>query len=158
MSDRQVSWRGVADKHGPLGGTAGVRDLLTSLLGDDVPKRGALEPDRPWLGFDLEDTMVSGRNTAVGVEVLGASGDPGNSATVTLQSQAGALVPSPLPLAFERGQWTGQLPDLPPGPYTAEVAVTDAWHGTSLYGAAPFVVIRDDGDWVETGETSEVVE
>jgi hypothetical protein len=158
LSDRQVSWRGVADKHGPLGGTAGVRDLLTSLLGDKVPTRGTLEPDQPWLGFDLEDTVVSGRDTAMGVEVLGAAGDPGSSATVTLGSPAGTPVAPPLPLTFEGGRWTARLPDLPPGSYMAEVTVTDAWHGTSVYGRAPFVVIRDDGDWAATDETGEATE
>ncbi|MGH3912999.1 MAG: esterase/lipase family protein [Pseudonocardiaceae bacterium] len=39
-------------------------NLLTSLLGDELPKRGSPVPDRPWVGFDLDDRPARCRDPA----------------------------------------------------------------------------------------------
>jgi lecithin:cholesterol acyltransferase len=144
LGDRNEVWRAVPDKHGPMGGTPAVMDLLGVLLGDGLPTRGNLVPERPWVGFDLDDTALSGVDIPLGADLLGAPDGPGSSATVTI---TGEHVPRTVPFVARDGRWETVLPPLSAGLYEVTVEIKDAWFGASVYGTAPLAVVEPDEDW-----------
>ncbi|WP_197289305.1 lipase/acyltransferase domain-containing protein [Saccharothrix sp. NRRL B-16348] len=138
-------WHAAPDKHGPLGGTAGVRDLLLSFLGEPVPTRAGDAPDRPWIGFDLDDVAWAGDEVLVGADVLGDVEGPGVAATVTA---AGLSVP----MRLHDGRWRATLPPLPPGVHEVVVEAREAHYGASVWGKAPLVVTEPNEGWEDGKE------
>jgi hypothetical protein len=134
----------ATEKHGAMAGTAGVRELLRSLLGDDVPTRGGDAPERPWIGFDLDDVVWAGEEVLLEAEVFGGDG-PGTGATLTVTDPAGAA-PITRPMAqSDQGRWRCALPELSPGEYQLTV---QAGQGDSpVWGQMPLVVAEPEDGW-----------
>jgi pimeloyl-ACP methyl ester carboxylesterase len=144
-------WRGVPDRHGPLGGTPAVLDPLVNLLADDLPARGDAMPDRPWIGFGLEDTVPTGTELPWGVELLGEVDGPGASATATISD---GDEPRVVPMTTRGQGWEARLPALPAGMYEVTVQVNNAWHGAPVYGSMPLAVVDPDDDLMPDEEVS----
>jgi hypothetical protein len=146
LSDRPGQWHPVVDKHGAMGATAGVRELLTSLLGGTVPRRGGDEPDRPWLGFDLDEVVWAAAEHTVRAEVFGDVEGPGTAATMTV---AGFSVP----MVLRDGRWEATLPELPAGAYEVVVEVSEADYGAAVWGQAELVVTEPVEGWEPDRDT-----
>lgn len=140
LSDFPGRWHPALDTHGAMGGTAGVRDLLTSLLGGSVPRRGGDSPDRPWIGFDLDDVGWAGEEIVVGADVLGDAEGVGTAATVSVAGLSVRMHP-------QESRWRATLPPLPPGVYEVSVEAREANYGASLWGTAPLVVAEPGEGW-----------
>jgi len=98
--------------------------------------RGQPEPDRPWVGFDVEDVTAAGEPSVVAVRLCGA--DPaGVGARIRLVPEVGA----PAELTAERdGEcWRAGVPSLPPGAHRLlveldQVPVVDRVTGEDVLG------------------------
>ncbi|MFJ9368761.1 hypothetical protein ACIRRA_30645 [Nocardia sp. NPDC101769] len=139
LSELPGRWHPVLEKHGDMGATAGVRDLLTALLGGTVPRRGGDSPDRPWLGLDLEDVVWTGSEHTIAAEVFGTEG-PGTAASVTV---AGVRVP----MVMRGNRWEAMLPDLPAGVHEVVVEARDPDDGAPVWGQARLVVAAPGDGW-----------
>lgn len=140
LSEHQGSWHPAVDKHGPMGGTVRVRDVLRRLMDERIPSRGAAMPERPWIGFDLEDVTWAGTSVWLGAQVLGEHVGPGVSATVTVDGEVVTMI--------ERdGRWEAELPSLPAGVYEVRVEAKEADREASVFGAATLVVAEPGEGW-----------
>lgn len=137
----------LAEKHGPLGTAAAIKERLVTLQGDDLPTRGVDEPTMPWVGWDVEDTVPAGQGTTVGVELrdrgASRSATPGRTATLSVTG-AGPLEPIGMMLGADG--WQATLSPLPEGVYGLNVEVKDAWHGASVYASTPLAVLEPPED------------
>jgi len=137
----------VPEKHGPMGVTSAVGEKLATLQGDDLPVRGTDRPPAPWVGWDVDDTVPAGQETAVAVSVHhGATGPvdvTGSGATLVL---SGGPRPMSLPMVRTENGWHASVPALPEGTYDLAIEVKDAWHGTSLYASTPLAAVAPEGE------------
>jgi hypothetical protein len=157
LTDREEVWRAVPDKHGPMGSTPAPMDLLTTLVGDKLPGRGQLRPDRPWIGLDIDDVVASGAEIQLGAELLagGAGGvttsGTGGTARLVPSGQAGGTTPD-APLVADGTGWRATLPPSPPGLYEVHVEIKGGWYGTSVFASAPLAVVEPAFDEAADGE------
>lgn len=144
LKDQEEVWRAVPDPHGPMGSTPAVLELLTSLLGEKLPGRGNLRPDRPWVGLDLDDVVPAGAETRLGAELFageaGGTAGPGTGGAVTLTPSVQAGI-GPITLVADGASWRAALPPLPAGLYEVTVEIKGGWYGTSVYASAPLAVV-----------------
>jgi hypothetical protein len=139
----------IGDKHGAMGSTAAILDVLATLQGADLPVRGGTRPLMPWLGWDVEETVPAGAAVEVGAEVQPGEAGPsevaGSAATLVV---SGGAAPLPVPMAAAGPGWRAVLPPMPAGAYQLDIEVKDAWHGTSVYATTPLSVIEPPTDAV----------
>jgi hypothetical protein len=154
LGDNQELWRAVTDKHGPMSGTPSVRGLLMSLLGDRLPTRGGSTPDRPWIGWDLDDVVPAHNETPLEVEVLGDVDTAGDSAMIRITPEIPTPSRPPVsePMTVRDRRWQAVAPPLPPGTYSVSVQVENVHHGSSVYGQIPLVVVEPDEGWETISE------
>ncbi|MFF4060092.1 esterase/lipase family protein [Streptomyces sp. NPDC001668] len=119
--------RAVPERHMALASSSVVVDMLTEYAGASLESVRGDEPDRPWLGLDLDDTALSGDPVAVGVTLHGVQADERTHVRIRLRArdsrQKGATAWLPCTRSGD-DQWRADL--LPPGAgtYTVEVAAT----------------------------------
>lgn len=125
----------LPERHGAMGSTPAVIERLVTLQGGHLPLRGGQQPERPWLGWDVEEVVAAGAEFEVGVWVQpGATGPQevtGRAASITVTG--GPTRIGPLSMAFGERGWRALLPSLPVGLYHLDVEVKDAWNGMSLF-------------------------
>jgi hypothetical protein len=84
-------------------------------------------PDRPWLGLDLDDTALSGDPVPVGVTLHGTQADERTRVQVRARASDGRQEGGTPWLPFTRtgdGRWQADLPPLVAGTYTVEITAT----------------------------------
>ncbi|MFJ9154832.1 esterase/lipase family protein [Streptomyces sp. NPDC102270] len=119
--------RAVAERHMALASSSVVVDILAEYAGEAIDSIRGDKPDRPWLGLDLDDTVLCGDPVAVGVTLYGAQADERTQVRIRVRARDGqekAATPW-LPCARSGGnEWQAQF--LPPGAgtYSVEVAAT----------------------------------
>jgi hypothetical protein len=138
-------WRVVPDRHGPIGSTPDLVEVLRSYAGEPVPTRGEL-PDRPWLGLDLDDFALTGQPVPVAATLLPAPlAATRAGVTVTALDDVVPVHRDRLHLAGagEGGEqtWRGELPPLPAGAYEVAVEVLDVPGVESVAYADTLVVL-----------------
>jgi hypothetical protein len=111
MDDRRGAWRWTPGTHLELGSTPEAVQVLAAYTSPALSAVHGAEPQGPWLGIDLDDTVLADTPTPMGVRLLGVR--PGPDTTV------GALVAGHR-ISFRQvaeGIWEATLPSLPPGVY-----------------------------------------
>jgi hypothetical protein len=145
LSERHEQAQAVPEKHGPMGVTSAVIEKLVTLQGDDLPIRGTDRPPAPWVGWDLDDAVPAGQETAVAAMVHHGAGGPdevtGTGATLAL---SGGSQRVSLPMTRTDDGWRATLPPLPEGTYEVAIEVKDAWYGTSLYASIPLAAVTPE--------------
>ncbi|WP_386418091.1 esterase/lipase family protein [Streptomyces polyrhachis] len=120
--------RAVPDRHMALGSSSAVLDIMTEYAGDSLAAVRGDQPERPWLGLDLDDVVPAGRPTPVGVTLHGTSADERTGIRVRARARGeGGLVGDPQWLACKRtaeGHWQAELSPMPAGTYAVDVAAT----------------------------------
>jgi hypothetical protein len=146
LGEIRSSWRGVADRHSDLAGTAAVLDLLVSYTGDTMPTRGGERPERPWLGLDVEDVVASGEPVPVGV-VAQPDGAHAEAVHLTLTDAGNPSAPSHGQwLVQGRDEWRGVLPGLAVGRYRLTVEAQRVGGPESVFAKADLVAIDPDAE------------
>lgn len=142
-----VTWRGQPERHMALASSAAVLDILASYTGASLsPVRGE-EPDRPWLGLDLDETAAAGHPVPVTVTLRGAQADERTKVHVRIRARGGeARQTSPwLPCAAAgEGRWQTEIDPPAPGPYEVEVSATGVPHVGRLQAGDFLGVVDSD--------------
>lgn len=129
------SW--CPEPHLPLASADGVVRFLARFEAAPLGAvRGEPEPDRPWVGFDVDDVTAAGVPSVVAVRLCGA--DPaGVAARIRLVPERGA----PVELTPERdgGRWRAAVPGLSAGAHRLlvelnQVPVVDRVTGEDVLG------------------------
>jgi len=147
LSKRPEQAQALPEKHGPMGSTAAVVEKLVTLQGDDLPVRGTDRPLMPWIGWDVDDLVVSEQETDIGAELHHGAAGPVEAAerpAALFLSGNGHRVP--LPMRREPSGWRATLPPLPEGVYRLDIEVRNAWHGTPVWGTTPLAVLDPPPD------------
>lgn len=121
LDDRRGGWQAMTDRHQPMATASRIVDILRNLSGEPIAIRGAEQPDRPWLGLDLDELTLAGEPVTVSAQVLGA--DPGSPSGVWA-SVAPADPPStgtPHRMEYADGWWRADVPVAGPGVYRMTV-------------------------------------
>ena len=121
LDDRRGGWQAMADRHQPMATALRIVDILRNLSGESIAVRGAEQPDRPWLGLDLDELALAGEPVTVSAQVLGA--DPGSPSGVWA-SVAPADVPASgarYRMEYADGWWRVDVPVAGPGVYRVTV-------------------------------------
>jgi Lecithin:cholesterol acyltransferase len=114
----------VAERHGPMAHAPHVLGILAEYSQDSATHvRGSDEPERPWVGVDLEDQYPVGSCIPVSATVHGASADKRTAVSVMVRTPSGGSVVRPrMPLTrIGDRDWAGELDALPVGCYQVTV-------------------------------------
>lgn len=121
LDDRRGGWQAMTDRHQPMAVASRIVDILRNLSGESIAVRGAEQPDRPWLGLDLDELALAGEPVTVSAQVLSA--DPGSPSGVWA-----SVAPADLPASGARyrmeyadGWWRADVPVTRPGVYRLTV-------------------------------------
>jgi pimeloyl-ACP methyl ester carboxylesterase len=121
LDDRRGGWQARPERHQPMASSSLIVEILRNLNGESIAVRGAEQPDRPWLGMDLDDLAPADQPVRVAAQLLGT--DPGNPAGVWASvTPTGALATgSPHRMEHEDGWWRAEIPVAGPGVYRVTV-------------------------------------
>lgn len=126
LLDRRAR-RAVPERHMALASSSVVVDILAEYAGEAIDSVRGDKPDRPWLGLDLDDTVLSGDPVEVGVTLHGAEADERTQVRMRLRARDGqGKTGTPwLPCARSGdNRWQAQFPPPAAGTYSVEVAAT----------------------------------
>ncbi|MER6444227.1 hypothetical protein DEJ51_00935 [Streptomyces venezuelae] len=128
QNDRRAR-RAVPVRHMALASSSVVVDILAEYTGEPLDSVRGDTLDEPWLGLDLEETVLSDDPVPVGVTLHGAYADEWTQVRVRARPHDGPREAGAgtgwLPCAeASDGRWLGHLPPLDAGSYTVEVSAT----------------------------------
>jgi hypothetical protein len=133
IPDAQFHRRWLPEPHLPLASAAAVVRFVQAFEAAALsPVRGDAGPDRPWLGFDLDDVTAAGQPSELAVTLHGTTEDSntettdGIAARCRLFPEAGPPVELPCDAmtsanGTHHGKWRVAVPGLPPGAYRLRV-------------------------------------
>ncbi|MEV4049635.1 hypothetical protein AB0J55_00470 [Amycolatopsis sp. NPDC049688] len=111
------------EPHLPIASAQGVVEFVARFESAPLDAvRGESGPDRPWVGFDVDEVTAAGEPSTARVRLCGA--DPQRvTARARLIAEPGAQVelPEHLPVDWLEGSWQVEIPGLPPGAHRLRV-------------------------------------
>ncbi|WP_330304390.1 MULTISPECIES: lipase/acyltransferase domain-containing protein [unclassified Streptomyces] len=116
--------RAVAERHMALASTSVAVDILAEYEGQPLTAVRGDQPDRPWLGLDLDETAPAGQPIRVGVTLNGAPVEERTRVQVRARAREGSPGGAewqPCTRGVD-GSWQTDLPPLPAGTYAVEAA------------------------------------
>jgi len=135
LTNDELARRVVPDRHGPMATTAAAvahvreheAEPFTSLRGD--------QPERPWLGLDIDDVLVAGDPFTLTAELLGADDAGDATAWVRVTEDRSGATGAPLQMTGDGRRWEVTVPGLGPGSHqvTVEVVNVPRWDKVSGY-------------------------
>ncbi|GGY02116.1 esterase/lipase family protein [Streptomyces djakartensis] len=130
LDERRGTWRGQPERHLALASCAAVVDVLTAYTGASLSSVRGEEPERPWLGLDLDESVLAGEPVRVGVALHGAQAEAETRVHVRAVAARGR---PPRITPWVRGvsqdgrgcTWAAEIAEpLDAGLYTVEVTAT----------------------------------
>lgn len=141
--------RAVAERHMALASTSVAVDILAEYEGQPLTAVRGDQPERPWLGLDLDETAPVGQPIRVGVTFNGAQVEERTRVQVRARAREG----SPGGAGWQPctrgvdGSWHTDLPPLPAGTYVVEAAATQVPAVSRLNAGDVLGVVRtEDAD------------
>ncbi|RSM57205.1 hypothetical protein DMH03_28600 [Amycolatopsis sp. WAC 01376] len=111
------------EPHLPIASASGVVEFVARFEAAPLDAvRGEQGPDRPWVGFDVDDVTAAGVPSTASVRLCGA--DPQQvkaRARLIAEPGASAEVPDSLPVEWDGGSWRVEIPALPAGAHRLRV-------------------------------------
>ncbi|MCX4761732.1 hypothetical protein OG562_12245 [Streptomyces sp. NBC_01275] len=156
--------RAVTERHMALGSASVAIDVLAEYAGDSLAAVRGDQPERPWLGLDLDETVPAGRPVAVSVTLCGVGADERTRVQIRARplagGQGGGAPWQPCPRVDE-GRWRADLPPLPPGTYAVEVAAAQVptvsrLHAQEVLGVVRVEDIENNGDGGDSGDVDDL--
>ena len=116
--------RAVAERHMPLVSSSVAVDILAEYEGQSLTSVRGNEPDRPWLGLDLDEAAPTGQPIRVGVTLNGAPVEERTGVQVRARPLDGSQGDAKWQSCTRDvdGSWQTELPPLPPGTYEVEAS------------------------------------
>ena len=125
LDDRRGGWQAMPDRHQPMATASRIVDILRNLSGESIAVRGAEQPDRPWLGLDLDELALAGEPVAVSAQLLGADPDSPSGAWVSVVSADTLTGRARYRMEYADGWWRAEVPVAGPGAYRVTVEAVD---------------------------------
>ncbi|CAM5494083.1 hypothetical protein [Streptomyces afghaniensis 772] [Streptomyces afghaniensis] len=130
LDEKRGTWRGQPERHLALASCAAVVDVLTAYAGASLSSVRGEEPDRPWLGLDLDESVLAGEPVRVGITLRGAQAEAETQVhvrAVAAQGRPQRVTPwvRGISLDSSGGSWVAEIAEpLDAGLYTVEVTAT----------------------------------
>jgi hypothetical protein len=151
LGTRQDLWRVGGERHGELAELPEAVDQVSLYEGEPLPIRGGgPEPERPWLGLDLDEIITSDMDMTIGARLLPAP-LAGQRAVVTVTPRDGTPGPvfrdalSRVDDPAGGSAWRGDVPPRPSGTYEVTVEVSGV-PGSGAVAASATLVVFDRRD------------
>jgi hypothetical protein len=130
LDEKRGTWRGQPEKHLALASCAAVVDVLNAYAGASLSSVRGEEPDRPWLGLDLDESVLAGEPVRVGITLRGTQAEAETQVHVrAIAAQGGPPRHTPwvrgIQLDGDGGSWVAEIAEpLDAGLYRVEVTAT----------------------------------
>jgi pimeloyl-ACP methyl ester carboxylesterase len=116
LNDRKGVWRPVPERHGPMAASRTVLEVLVEYSGESLASVRGDEPDQPWLGLDLPETVIPRTPFRVTAELLGCPIAVDGPVEMTISEVDDIKCGTRIRLSRDQeNRWVGDVPGLPPG-------------------------------------------
>lgn len=125
LDDDRRSWQAVTERHGPMGSTLAVADVLRTYSGASLrPVRGAT-PNSPWLGTAIDDCIPVGMALRVSARLYGTAPDVGCDLWLAIRPADSADPVTSLRMPRSADGWEATVDGFAPGCYQVTVESAD---------------------------------